>query len=153
MLFRSFFVSPRLAAKLGVSTTREALRGIPFVTAVYHSHGQFLPGDDGCPIARAERISGHEVPTVAIAIELAAATDQVAYGPEIAAREVVRSGRLVEIAVRGCERSVDAYLHVNGDRVLARTQAKIVTALGGMLEPTAVETLRRTHRGRRKNVS
>ena len=144
---QGFFVSPALAAKLGTTTTREALRAIPFVTAIYHSNGQFMPGDDGCPIPRAERISGHEVPTVAIALELAAVTPQIAYGPEIAARAIVRSGRLKEIAVHGCDRSMDVYLHVNSDRLLAKTRTSIVTVLTTTLRDVRDVPRARAQRG------
>lgn len=133
---QAFFASPAVAAKIGRSPSRERLCSVPFVMAVYHSNGQFMPGDDGCPIPRAERIAGHEVPTVAIALEIAALTDQIAYGPEIAARAHVSAGRLVELSVRGEERSVDVHLHVNGDRVLAKTQAGVLAALSATLGRT-----------------
>lgn len=146
-----FFVAPSLATKLGTTTTRDALRTIPFVTAIYQTNGQFMPGDDGCPIPRGDRVAGHEVPTVAIALELAAVTPQIAYGPEIAARAMVRSGRLTEIVVEGCERSVDVYLHVNADHVLAKARASMLVALTASLEePARPPPLGRTT-GRRKN--
>jgi DNA-binding transcriptional LysR family regulator len=130
---QSFFAAPSVAAKLGTTVTREQLRKMKFVMPVYHSAGQFLPGEDGCPIARAERIAGHEVPTVAIALEIASITQQIAYGPEIAARAHVADGRLVELHLKGDESAVDVYLHVNQDRVLARTRTRIMDALAAAL--------------------
>jgi len=99
------------------------------VMPFYHANGQFVPGDDGCPIPRAERVSGHEVPTVAVALEIAAVTGQIAYGPEIAARSIVQAGRLVELDVPESGRSVDLYLHASADRVLAKTHADLVRVL------------------------
>lgn len=132
---QSFFAAPAVAAKLGTTTvTRDQLRKMPFVMPVYHSAGQFLPGEDGCPISRTDRIAGHEVPTVAIALEIASITNQIAYGPEIAARAHVADKRLVELHLKGDQSAVDVYLHVNQDRVLARTRTQIMGALRDALQ-------------------
>lgn len=150
---QSFFGSPALAARIGTSPSRAQLRSVPFVMAVYHASGQFMPGDDGCPIPRSERLAGHEVPTVAIAFEIAALADQVAYGPEIAARALVRAGRLVELDVRGEAREADVFLHVNGDRVLAKTQSRVVAALAAALARPSPERKKGRGRGGGRTVS
>ena len=126
---RALFASPELARQLGHTTTVAKLVSIPWVLPVYNSGGQFLPGDDGCPIPREERIIGHEAATIGVALELAAATNQLAFGPTLAARTLVMAGRLVEVRVAGWRLVDNLYFHANADRVLARVQKAVVGAL------------------------
>lgn len=128
---RAAFASPELARKLGHLPTKEKLLAHPWVLPVYSTGGggQFLPGDDGCPIPREDRIMGHEAATVGVGLELAAATNQLVFGPTIAAGTLVLAGRLVEIKVPGWKLTDTLYLHTNADRVLARVQKAIVEAL------------------------
>lgn len=135
---RGLFASPQLAKKLGKEPSKERLLEVPWILPVYSTGGggQFLPGDDGCPIPRADRIMGHEAATVGVALELAAATNQLAFGPAIAARTLVMAERLVEVKVAGWRLVDTLYLHTNGDRVLARVQKAMVEAL----RETAKET-------------
>ena len=72
---------------------------------------------------------GHEAATVGVALELAAATRQLAFGPVIAARTLVLAGRLVEIKVQNWRLTESLYFHANADRVLARVQKAVVEAL------------------------
>jgi hypothetical protein len=126
---RALFGSPELGKKLGHTPSTTKLAGIPFVLPVYNSSGQFLPGDDGCPIPREERIIGHEAATIGVALELAAATNQLVFGPVLAARTLVLAGRLVEVRVPGWRLVDNLYFHANADRVLARVQKAVVEAL------------------------
>jgi DNA-binding transcriptional LysR family regulator len=126
---RGLFASPEIARRLGPSPTPSKLLAFPFVLPVYNSGGQFLPGDDGCPIPREERIMGHEAATVGVGLELAAATGQLVFGPVIAARTLVMAGRLAEIRVAGWRLTEALYFHANADRVLSRVQKAIVEAL------------------------
>jgi len=127
---RGLFGSPAVAKRLGPNPSAASLREVPFIVPVYNSGAQFLPSDDGCPIPREERAVGHEVATVAVGLELAAATGQLVFGPVFAARPLVSAGRLVEIEVRDWSRMTDdLYVHTNADRVLARVQRAIVDAL------------------------
>jgi DNA-binding transcriptional LysR family regulator len=128
---RGLFATPELARKLGPSPSKEKIVQYPFILPVYSTGGggQFLPGDDGCPIPTADRVMGHEAATVGVGIELAAATHQLVFGPTIAARTLVLAGRLVEIKVPGWNLNETLYLHTNADRVLARVQKSIVEAL------------------------
>lgn len=126
---RGLFASPEIAKKLGANPSPAKLLTVPFVLPVYNSGGQFLPGDDGCPIPREDRIMGHEAATVGVAFELAAATNQLAFGPVIAARTLVMAGRLTEIRVANWRLTEALYFHANADRVLSRVQKAIVEAL------------------------
>lgn len=127
---RALFAPPELARKLGQNPSPSKLARIPFVLAVYNNGGgQFLPGDDGCPMPREDRVMGHEAATVGVAMELAATTNQLVFGPVIAARALVQAGRLVEIRVPGWRTNEALYFHANADRVLARVQKAIVDAL------------------------
>jgi DNA-binding transcriptional LysR family regulator len=128
---RGLFAAPEVARKLGQNPSVSKLLTIPFVLPVYNSGGggQFLPGDDGCPIPREDRIMGHEAATVGVGLELAAATEQLVFGPVIAARTLVLAGRLVEIRVSNWRLTESLYFHANADRVLARVQKSVVEAL------------------------
>jgi DNA-binding transcriptional LysR family regulator len=132
---RALFGTPEIAKKVGPHPSPKKLLGIPFILPVYNSGAQFLPGDDGCPIPREERIMGHEAATVGVGLELAAATHQLVFGPVIAARTLVMAGRLVEIKVPGWELTESLYVHADADRVLARVQRAIVEALGRDVPP------------------
>jgi DNA-binding transcriptional LysR family regulator len=128
---RGLFASQEVARKLGSSPSVAKLRQIPFILPVYNSgsSGQFLPSDDGCPIPREDRIMGHEAATAAVGFELAAATNQLVFGPVIAARTLVMAGRLVEVRVPSWRLTEAVFFHANADRVLARVQKAIVEAL------------------------
>lgn len=136
-LRQGFFASPALAQVIGRVTSREALASVPFVMPVYYAGAQFLPGDDSCPIPRGERTAGHETPTIAIALEIAARTRQLAFGPEIAARSLVEQGRLVEVAVRDVSCAMELFLQVNAEHVRSSTHKRMVAALRGALETTS----------------
>lgn len=126
---RGLFASPRLAKSLGAKPSPARLRAVPFVTPIYQSANQLLPGDDGCPLPRSERIIGHEAATAAMAFEIAAVSEQLAFGPVLAATSLVRAGALVEIKVPGWRLSDALFLHTHGDRVLSSIQRAMIGAL------------------------
>jgi DNA-binding transcriptional LysR family regulator len=126
---QGLFASPEVARQLGPSPSPSKVMACPWVLPVYNAGGQFLPSDDGCPLPREERIMGHEAATVGVALELAAATDSVVFGPVVSARTLVLAGRLAEVRVRGWHLTEDLYFHANADRVLARVQKAIVESL------------------------
>lgn len=126
---RALFASPALARTLGPKPTLAELSAVRFIMPVYNSGGEFMPGDDGCPIPRSDRAFGHESSTIGVGLELASQSEQLVFGPVIAARHLVAAGKLVEIRVPGWRLTDDLYLHANADRVLARTQRAIAQAL------------------------
>jgi DNA-binding transcriptional LysR family regulator len=127
---KALFTSPRLAAALGKkSIPVDKLRDLPFVSAVYHSGGQFVPVDDDCPLKRGERRLGHEAQTIAMALELAAHCDQLVFGPKVAARELLDRKLLVELDVQGWDIREPLILACHGDRVKASTQRKLLETL------------------------
>lgn len=127
---RGLFAPPALAAKLGPPPVApEALLRVPFVGPVYNSNGQFVPGDDGCPIPLESRVIGHESSTIGVALELAARCEQLVFGPLLAALPLIRLGRLVEVSVAGWDVSDGLYLYTNVDRVLSRVQRAIADAV------------------------
>ena len=132
---QSLYTSPTMAKQIGAKPTAAALEDVPFVLATNYTHGEFQPGNDECPIPRADRKAGHEAATIGVAIELAAECDQLVYGPEVAARSLVSQGRLVEVKIAGFRRMSPLYLHVNGERVLARVQKTVLHTLREVLEP------------------
>lgn len=135
---KALFGAPSLVEELGpqpVDATR--LLSIPFVSPIYNLNGQFVPVEDDCPITHAERVIGHEAQTIGLALELAASSRQLVFGPQVAARRFLATGALAEIRVRGWDVTEPLYVVANGDRVLARVQRAIVGALRDALSGLA----------------
>lgn len=127
---KALFASPKLARRLlPHPVVVDALREIPFVSPINNFNGQFVQLDDGCPLKYTDRRLGHEVTTLVLALELAASTEQLVFGPAIAAEPYVETGRLVEIGVAGWHVSEPLYLACNSDRVLSSDQRLIIDAM------------------------
>jgi DNA-binding transcriptional LysR family regulator len=124
------FGPTELARRLGPSPIPvDKLRSIPFVTPLYLAEGRYLPVDDGCPLTLAERTSGHAAQTIGIALELAARSGQLVFGPVVPARRFVSTGALIEILVRGWSVREPLFVSCNADRMLAKVQTAVVKAL------------------------
>src|SRR5207237_809725 len=79
---KALFGTPDLARRLGAQPiAADKLRDVPFVCPIYNAEGKFVPVDDDCPLPVAERRLGHEAQTIGLALELAARTGQLVFGP------------------------------------------------------------------------
>ena len=124
---KALFAAPALASRLGrPPVTPDKLCDFPFIAPIYNVGGQFVAGSDDCPLAAADRKLGHEVSTVALALELAARCEQLVFAPAIAARAYVKQKILAEVPVLGWDVREDLYLASNSDRVRADDQRAIV---------------------------
>jgi DNA-binding transcriptional LysR family regulator len=131
---KALFANPVLAKKLGPQPVpAERLHEVPFICPIYHRDGQFMAVDDDCPIGPSDRKIGHQAQTIGLALELACITDQLVFGPFIAARRFVQIGALTEITVEGWSVNEPLYVICNGDRVLSRVEKCIVKALKASL--------------------
>jgi hypothetical protein len=72
-----------------------------------------------------------------LALQLAACTDQVVFGPLLAARAQLDAGLLVEVPVEGWDVRRPLFLLCNADRVLASELKHIVPALQEALGQSA----------------
>jgi len=127
---RGLLARPELAERLGpppVDPLR--LKPWPFITPVYSLNGQFVQADDDCPLGFAERRLGHKTQTLRVALDLAASVDQVLFGPILAARSHIETGRLVEVPVRGWHVIDTLTLACNPERLLAQEFEAIVVAV------------------------
>lgn len=131
---RSALYTSPAAAKLLKKPTQAQLQQLPFVTPVTFSAGQWTPILDGCPLPPNERKAGHEAQTIALALDLAAETGQLVFGPELAARPFVQQKRLTEVVVPGWDVSFDLILAVDVDRVTARTHQTLRDVALAVLE-------------------
>lgn len=123
----SLFATPDVALRLGPDpVSLDALRALPFISPVYLASGQFVPVDDGCPMPREERRPGSEVQSIGLALEVAAETGQLVFGPRLAARHFLEHGTLREIHVQGWLVEKPLYLLCHPERVLARVQKAII---------------------------
>jgi DNA-binding transcriptional LysR family regulator len=130
----ALYASPEVVASLGpepVLPTR--LAGTPFVAPVYLANGQFLSVDDGCPLARRLRKKGCEVQSVGLALEVAAQTGQLVYGPTIAASRFVKEGTLRQVQVAGWAVTKALYLVCHGERLRARAHRTILEQMRAVL--------------------
>jgi hypothetical protein len=118
------FASPQLARSIG-KVTLEGLRKVPFVIPVSFNNGQWEPVNDACPIPASERIAGHEAPAIGLGLAIASRTNQLVFGPRIAARDLVKQRQLVELRVPGWSVHAPLFLAVDIDRVTSRELALI----------------------------
>jgi DNA-binding transcriptional LysR family regulator len=129
-LRKGIFAAPAVAARLGrPPIPPSALADVPFVMPVYKTQGRIVPVDDDCPIPRTMRRLGHQVQTILVALEVAASSDQIVFGPVVAAHRHVKAGVLVEVPVQGWSVCEDLAFACHVDRVSARLRAALSASL------------------------
>ncbi|MBK7863115.1 MAG: LysR family transcriptional regulator [Archangiaceae bacterium] len=116
-LHSRLYTTPQVARGLKRPAPVSQLQSVPFVTPMSFSAGQWTPVQDGCPLPPSERRAGHEAQTIALALELAAETGQLIFGPALAAQPFIEQKRLVEVPVQDWDVSYDLILAVDVDRV------------------------------------
>lgn len=84
---------------LGKSASTEDVRFYPFIVPVSWGAQGFRYGEDLCPLSIFERNLGDEVPTVDLGFERASHSQQLIFGPVIAAERFVKSNQLQEVRV------------------------------------------------------
>ena len=140
---RGLFASPALRQRLGRGPVPlERLAEVPFIIPIYRQQGRVVPVDDDFPLPRSQRKVGHQVQTFLVGLEVAAQTEQLAFGPAIAAQRHVSSGALVEIPIAGYDITEPLTFACNVDRVSARLRTAFGTALRSAM--TAMSSSRPT---------
>jgi DNA-binding transcriptional LysR family regulator len=130
----SLMAAPEVAAKLApFPATMARVRELPFVVPTLAPSDRFVPLSDACPLPREERIIGHETQTVGAALEFAAQTDRLVFGPVIAARRLIASRALMEVPVVGWDVTEPMCVACNGNRVLASVRKAMLGALREVL--------------------
>jgi DNA-binding transcriptional LysR family regulator len=132
---RSCFATPALYEQLGPPPLSvETIQRQPFVLPVYNANGVYVPVDDGCPLAASQRTAGHEAQTMALALEIASVTNQLVFGPLMAAYPFLADGRMVELDVQGWDERDPVHVACNIDRVRSTQQRQIADAVKSALE-------------------
>jgi DNA-binding transcriptional LysR family regulator len=127
---KSAFASPALAHRLGRGPLEStALADVPWVSPVTRRDERSATTADDCPIPRAKRRVGHEVQTILLGLEVAAATNQLIFGPTIAARHHLRAGTLVELDVTGWDEREPLFFACHVDRVASKSRAAFASTL------------------------
>jgi DNA-binding transcriptional LysR family regulator len=127
---RGLFASPALRQRLGKGAVPlELLAEVPFIIPIFRQQGRVVPVDDDFPLPRSQRKIGHQVQTFLVGLEVAAQTEQLAFGPAIAAQRHLSSGALVEIPIAGYAVTEPLTFACNVDRVSARLRTAFGTAL------------------------
>jgi DNA-binding transcriptional LysR family regulator len=127
---RGLFASPALRQRLGKGAVPlELLAEVPFIIPIFRQQGRVVPVDDDFPLPRSQRKIGHQVQTFLVGLEVAAQTEQLAFGPAIAAQRHISSGALVEIPIAGYAVTEPLTFACNVDRVSARLRTAFGTAL------------------------
>ncbi len=144
---KALFGTPALAHALGPPPiSPEALADIPFVSPVYRRDGRVVTVNDDCPLSQQKRTLGHEVMTIVVGLDVAAATNQLVFGAAVAAERHLKVGSLVEIEVCGWDVRDPLTFAYHVDRVPAKLRTALVSALRKAMPPRAgrtQETLRR----------
>jgi len=127
---KSLFAAPALAAKLGPAPVPvDRLLEVPFVSPIYTSNGEFVPVDDDCPLSYSARTVGHQAQTLELALELAVRTQQLVFGPKLAARNYLDLGQLVEIPVEGWDIFEPLFIKYDTERIMSHSLQAILAAL------------------------
>lgn len=130
MIRRALFASPELRTRLGRGPIgMDRIADVPFVCPIYRQQGRVVPVDDDFPLPRSHRKVGHQVNTFLVGLEVAAQTEQLVYGPAIAARRHLATGALVEIQTSFEPSSEPLAFACNVDRVSARLRNAFTSAL------------------------
>ncbi len=126
---------PSLAHKLGPKPVPEAkLESVPFVMPALLADTRVLQGRDLCPMPFERRTQGHSAATFNAALELAASSEQIVFGPRVAARAWIERGELVEVPVEGWDVKWSIWLACHTTRVQAKTARALKRALEKWLE-------------------
>jgi hypothetical protein len=138
-LRHGLFAGAGIAGRLGDRPSVDDIRKQPFVVATYVAGladgvTELVSGDDRCPLARGERLVGHEVETMRLASRVAAETDHLVYGPTIAVHPLLDAGALVEVSVPGWIQSDPLYLTSDPARVSATQEEEFAKAIRTILE-------------------
>jgi DNA-binding transcriptional LysR family regulator len=135
----ALFARPAYVKHLGsLPLAVDRVRELPFIAPTTGGGDRFVTISDDCPLSREERIVAHEAQMVGAALELAAATNNVVYGPVLAARRFLETGALVEVPVVGWDVREPVHVLCNGYRVLSRTHAVLMRAVRCVLEGDGV---------------
>lgn len=129
------FARPPLARRLGPQPiVAQSLCGVPFVMPLLLQDSGITGGRDLCPLPFEARTHGHAATTFDAALALAARSDQLVFGPRVAARGELARGELVEIAVEGWDVRWAVYLACHATRVQAKTARALTATLSAWLE-------------------
>lgn len=119
---------PSFAKQLGRSPVAPArIAEVPFVMPLRQSTLSITATDDGCPIPVGERKVGSEAQTIVVGMEIAARSDQVIFGPLLAATRYIAAGSLCHVPVLGWEPRTPIQL-LSSDSVLARTRREVLAS-------------------------
>lgn len=131
---RALFASPALHTQLGRSPVpMDRIAEVPFVCPIFRQQGRVVPIDDDFPLPRTQRKVGHQVNTFLVGLEVAAQTEQLVYGPAIAAQRHVATGALVEVHTAFDSSSEVLSFACNVDRISARLRNAFMSALKGAM--------------------
>ncbi len=129
------FARPSLAQKLGEQPiAQEALLGVPFVMPLLLQDTRVAGGKDLCPFPFEQRTAGHAAATFGAALELATHSDNLVFGPRVAARGRLARRELVEIEVQGWAVRWQIHLACHTTRVTQKTARAVLGILSRWLE-------------------
>jgi DNA-binding transcriptional LysR family regulator len=82
----------RTGAKVPKKCTFDSIRHLPYIVPVYWTNEGLLEGNDQCPVKMRDREQGVATATAETALAVLKTSDQLAFLPEILAREAVEDG-------------------------------------------------------------
>ncbi len=125
----ALFARPAFAERIGPTPlSSERVRALPFIGPAKMGGERFVALYDDCPLAPEERWIAHEAQTINAGLEFASRTDNVVFGPLIAAKRYIAAAAVVELPVVGWDVREPVHVLCNGDRVLSRVRTAVVQA-------------------------
>ncbi len=117
---------------LSMSCNTEQVLRYPFVVPTGWSErdGEYVVGEDQCPVPLAKRLRGSEATTAENALEIVQSTQHLSFVPELSTAHLIKAGKLKRITVTDwpvVKRNL--YITVNADKIKKSTLTMIKSAL------------------------
>jgi DNA-binding transcriptional LysR family regulator len=124
----------RAGAKVPKRCSFETIKHMPFVVPVYWTNEGLLEGNDQCPVKLRDRIQGIATATAETALAVLKSSDQLAFLPEILARDSLLKEEIQIVQVKEWKSvAKSVYLTVRSDAVPNKLYEKMSELVRGNL--------------------
>lgn len=125
----SWTLCAKVGHPLGSIANESDVKRYPFVMPISRDAGEVRHGEDQCPLAIRNRISGDEVQTAEVGLGLVSQSQQLIFVPELLAKSRIDAGVLQKIKVRQWHPVIDTLsMSAQGDLVPQRLFEQLIQA-------------------------